>query len=176
MENRSTYSFSPTHPVNECTCSSVLTGILCSLVKTSITSAIQFCLADNRKNSLRNLLYVPSKPLCPPRLLWWHKLQTFYKMYSGRHSCHTSPIQFLLLPWWKLTLLPSSWISLGQTWNTLPTPLLLYLLYLSSPVHILVLPNWLLCSKLFPWPALQQSWSYFTVCDCISFKLDHRFV
>ena len=94
METRSMYSFSPTYSANEGTCTLILMYSVIWLSKYHICRI--FCLADNRKNLLRNLFNVPSKPLCPPRLLWWNKFQTSITIDSRRHIRHTSPIHFIL--------------------------------------------------------------------------------
>ena len=72
IDTRSMYSFSPTYPVKDGTCSPVLTGILRSLgkqVSHPPFKNLSFCLTDSMKNPLRNLFNVPSSPQCPPRSL-----------------------------------------------------------------------------------------------------------
>ena len=99
MATQSMYSFSPTYHVKGGTCSLVLTGMLCSLAKQVSQPQFKnhsFCLADNRKNHLRNFFNVPSNPLCPPRSLWWQRIHTSFTIDSGKHIRHPSPIWFLL--------------------------------------------------------------------------------
>ena len=110
-----TYSFSPTYPVSTGTCSLALTGILSSFIKQVSHPPIKkliFCLADDIKNPFRNLFNVPSKPLCPPASLWWHKLHISDTIDSGRHIHHSSTF------WFLLAALKTSWSNIERATNT----------------------------------------------------------
>ena len=169
MVTRSMYSFSPTYPAHKGTFTMVLAGILCSLVKQVSHPLFKtriFCLADNKKNPLRNLFNVPLNPLCPPRSLWWHKLQTSFTIDSGRHIRHTYLIWFLLAALVNISA-HSFILNTSGSNMELATKTSLALPLVSappSPVVILVLFNWSLHSRLCPWLVPQRFRSGCTGC------------
>ena len=87
------YSFSPTYPVKDGTCSPTRTGMLRSFTIHISHPSLRYRslgLAENMKNPFRKLFNVPSDPRCPPRSIWWQRLRTSLIIEFGMQILPTS--------------------------------------------------------------------------------------